>query len=250
MPLDMSRTTFSLIGLISDIHGNAVALRAVPDELDRIGVTEIICLGDVAGYGPQINECGDILIKRNITCLMGNHDYYIVENEPCPRSTIANICLDYQRSVITTAHKEWLARGLLRLEKNPGISLVHGGWNAPLDEYLYELRASYFSKLKGTLFISGHTHVQGIWQVGNGKIYCNPGSVGQPRDGNPLAAFAVLNGIDVKLFRIPYDIDEIAKCSLEAGYEKRAFMNLYKGTRIGGTVVRVWVISDDNTDID
>ena len=230
----------SLIGLISDIHGNAVALRTVLDELDRMGVAEIICLGDIAGYGPQINECCDILIKRGIKTLMGNHDYYMAHDQPCPRSSIANFCLDYQRSVISPQHKAWLTANPLRLDREPGIRMVHGGWNDPVDEYLYELRASYFRELDGSLFISGHTHVQGLWQVG-GKTYCNPGSVGQPRDGNAHAAFAVLDGLDVQLFRAPYDIDEIAECSAKAGYEQRAFSNLYHGTRIGGEISRIAV---------
>lgn len=232
-----------MIGLISDIHGNAVALRAVLAKLDIMDVTEIICLGDVAGYGPQVNECCEILIERGIFTLMGNHDYYLAFDKPCPRSHSANLCLDYQRTVITSAHKLWLGENPLHLDMPPDIRMTHGGWNDPLEEYLTELRASCFEKLDGLLFLSGHTHVQGIWTVGS-KTYCNPGSVGQPRDGNAQAAFAVMEDITVKLFRVPYDIDEIAHASREAEYDERAYINLYKGTRIGGAITRVAVCED------
>lgn len=232
-----------MIGLISDIHGNAVALRAVLAELDAMGAEEILCLGDVAGYGPQINECCDLLTERGIRTLMGNHDYYLAFDQPCPRSHTANLCLDYQRATITRAHKTWLGGNPSHFDGYPGVRFVHGGWHDPVDEYLYQLRASYFSELEGELFVSGHTHVQGLWRVGD-KTYCNPGSVGQPRDGDARAAFAVLQGGAVELFRTSYDIDELAEVSRKAGFDERAYMNLYAGTRIGGAVSRVAVCEE------
>jgi predicted phosphodiesterase len=231
-----------MIGLISDIHGNAVALRAVLAELDAMGASEILCLGDVAGYGPQINECCDLLTERGIPTLMGNHDYYLAFDQPCPRSRSANLCLEYQRSVITPANKAWLGSNPSHREY-AGVRFVHGGWRDPMDEYLNELRASYFSELEGELFVSGHTHVQGVWRFGD-KTYCNPGSVGQPRDGDARAAFAVLQDGGIRLFRTPYDIDEIAKASREAGFDEHAYMNLYAGTRIGGAISRVAVCEE------
>ena len=77
-----------MIGIISDIHGNYTALTKVLAELDNLGVDKIICLGDIAGYYCQINQCCKILQDRNIFCLMGNHDWYLVTNEDCPRSNI------------------------------------------------------------------------------------------------------------------------------------------------------------------
>jgi predicted phosphodiesterase len=233
----------SMLGLISDIHGNAVALRAVLAELDAMGATEVLCLGDVAGYGPQINECCDLLTERGIPTLMGNHDYYIAFDQPCPRSRSANLCLEYQRSVITPAHKAWLGSHPSHLDTYPGARFAHGGWRDPMDEYMYQLRASYFRELEGELFVSGHTHVQGLWSVGD-KTYCNPGSVGQPRDGDARAAFAVLQDGAITLFRTPYDIDEIAEASREAGYDERAYMNLYAGTRVGGAISHVAVCDE------
>ena len=91
--------------------------------------------------------------------------------------------------------------------------------------------------------MSGHTHVQGLWRVGD-KTYGNPGSVGQPRDGDARAAFAVLQDGAITLFRTPYNIDAITKASREAGYEERAYMNLYAGTRVGGSTSRVAVYGE------
>ena len=227
-----------MIGLISDIHGNAAALRAVLTELDTLGVERIVCLGDVAGYGPQINECCALIRKREIPTLIGNHDFYMAFDEPCPRSRAANFCLDYQRSVIESHHKTWLGTNPRHLDLPGGIRMVHGGWKDPIDEYLYVLSPDYFAALDGELFISGHTHVQGVWPMG-AKTYCNPGSVGQPRDCDPRAAFAVLDGLSVTLKRIAYNIDEIARASHEAGYPTAIYDNLYLGARIGGTISRV-----------
>lgn len=232
-----------MIGLISDVHGNAAALRAVLAELDRLGVGKVLCLGDVAGYGPQVNECCDILRGREIPTLIGNHDDYLAFDRPCPRSAAANACLDYQRGVIEPGHKVWLGTNPRHRDLPPDIRMVHAGWDDPLEEYLYRLRPSYFARFVGARFFSGHTHVQGHWQVGD-KSYCNPGSVGQPRDGDPRAAFAIIDGEKVSLHRVNYDIDEVAGAARAAGYEERLFMNLYEGTRIGGQISTVNVIDE------
>jgi predicted phosphodiesterase len=233
-----------VIGLISDVHGNAAALGAVLAELDALGVEEVLCLGDVAGYGPQVNECCDMLRRREIPTLIGNHDDYLAFDKPCPRSAAANICLDYQRRIIEPGHKTWLGENPRYRDLPPDIRMVHAGWDDPLEEYLYRLKRSYFERLSGARFFAGHTHVQGVWQMGD-KSYCNPGSVGQPRDGDARAAFAVIDGPGVTLHRVGYDIDEVADAARTAGYEDRLFMNLYDGARIGGQISTVSVVRDD-----
>jgi predicted phosphodiesterase len=232
-----------MIGLISDIHANAAALRAVLAELDRLGVDEVLCLGDVAGYGPQVNECCELIRARGIPTLIGNHDFYLAFDAPCPRSTAANLCLDFQRRIVDPAHKAWLGENPKFHDIPPDVRMVHAGWNDPLEEYLIELRPAYFEALQGRRFFSGHTHVQGVWPVGE-KTYCNPGSVGQPRDGDPRAAFAVIDGEQVSLHRVDYDIDEVADAARAQGYEDRLFLNLYDGARIGGTFTTVEVVSE------
>ncbi len=220
-----------MIGIISDIHGNHVALSAVIKRLDEMGASEIVCLGDVGGYYCQINECCETLRSRNIFSLIGNHDWYLTTGERCPRSNSANACLDYQRQVLSTENLEWL-RTLPSEADIHGIRMVHGGWTDPIDEYLRPSEA-YFSKIPGRYFVSGHTHVQIVWS-GGGKTYCNPGSVGQPRDGDPRAAFATWDGHSFDLHRVEYDIQLVQTEMAIAGFDAYYYENLAKGTRIGG----------------
>src|SRR5262245_3934812 len=195
-----------MIAIISDVHGNIAALKSVLAEIDRMGVQQVVCLGDVAGYYSEVNDCVEALRSRGIVSLMGNHDYYLTSGTGCPRSTSANRCLDYQRQTITPENLHWLAESPPRASVG-GISMVHGGWNDPIDEYLYDVSAEYFATLDGTSFASGHTHVQRVWSF-DAKVYCNPGSVGQPRDGDPRSAFAVWTDGAPALCRVAYDIDE------------------------------------------
>lgn len=222
-----------MIGIISDIHGNHVALSAVLARLDEMGVSEIVCLGDVGGYYCQVNECCDALQSRNIFSLMGNHDWYLASGESCPRSNSANRCLDYQRQVLGEANRNWLA-SLKPMAKIGALSMVHGGWHDPLDEYVVP-SAGYFSRLDGALFASGHTHVPCVWE-GGGKKYCNPGSVGQPRDGDARAAFAVWAGDDFVVHRVGYNYRLVQVAMKQAGFEPYFYENLSLGTRIGGKV--------------
>ena len=222
-----------MIGIISDIHGNYEALRAVLQELDGMHVRRIICLGDIGGYYCQINECCDALRARGIFSLMGNHDWYLASGEGCPRSNSANACLDHQKRVITPVNLAWLA-SLPSSAEIEGIRIVHGGWNDPIDEYINP-SAQYFNPLEGNYFASGHTHVPCIWSEGE-KTYCNPGSVGQPRDGDPRASFAVWNGKVFELRRVEYAIDKIQNEMCAAGFAPYFYENLSKGTQIGGKV--------------
>lgn len=220
-----------MIGIISDIHGNNIALSAVLQRLDDIGASDIVCLGDVGGYYCQINECCEVLRARNILSLMGNHDWYLATGESCPRSNSANLCLDYQRKVLSVEHLEWLS-GLPSEADYKGVRTVHGGWSDPIDEYL-KPSEEYFAKMSGRYFASGHTHVQRIWS-GGGKMYCNPGSVGQPRDGDPRAAFATWDGESFALHRVKYDIARIQADMANAGFGSYFYENLTRGVRIGG----------------
>lgn len=214
------------IGLISDIHGNYSALKAVLAELDRLGVGEVLCLGDVVGYYPQINECCEELRSRGIRTLMGNHDWYLCGGGFCPRSKSVNECLTYQRQIIKPDNLEWI-RGFQTYGRTGEMALVHGGWSDPIDEYLREPSEDYFERIQGQLFASGHTHVQVLneWKC---KTYCNPGSVGQPRDGDPRAAFAVYdNGFH--LFRVEYDMQPVFQLMRSFGFSDYYFGCLKTG---------------------
>ncbi len=216
------------LGLISDIHGNYEALKAVLGELDRRGVDEILCLGDVVGYYPQINECCEELRARKVSSLMGNHDWYLCGGGFCPRSQSVNDCLAYQRQLITAENLNWL--GGLRTHARVGdLKLVHGGWCDPLDEYLTEPSEEYFTRVVGSIFASGHTHMQALhrWK---GKTYCNPGSVGQPRDGDPRAAFAIFDG-EFHLLRVAYEMEPVFGLMATLGFSDYYYGCLKTGAR-------------------
>lgn len=222
-----------MIAIISDIHGNHAALTAVLDEVGRIGVDRIICLGDIAGYYCQINACCELLQEKGVFSLMGNHDWYLTTGEQCPRSNSANRCLDYQQKIITKANLHWLA-SLKPEARIDNLNIVHGGWNNPLEEYVVP-SAEYFSLLPGRFFASGHTHVPCIWSDDD-KTYCNPGAVGQPRDGDPRASFAIFDNIGFSLHRVDYDIKALQEEMHAAGFEDYFYENLSNGARIGGKI--------------
>ena len=219
-----------MIGIISDIHGNYFALKEVLEELDRKGVSEVICLGDVAGYYCQINECCEELRKRGIFSILGNHDYYLVSESRPRRSRSAAICLDYQRKMIREDNLMWLSQMPIS-GSYAEIKLSHGGWNDPLEEYLVP-NDRYFDELDGMYFCSGHTHVPKVFTSRN-KIYCNPGSVGQPRDGDPRASYAIWEDGKFELFRVEYDIEGIQNLMKAVGFEPNIAANLSYGLRIG-----------------
>ena len=222
-----------MIGIISDIHGNFPALQAVLNALEQLGVATIFCLGDVAGYYCQINECCEALRSRNIPTLLGNHDWYLASGEGCPRSNSANMCLEYQRSVLEEKHLAWLA-GLPRNVQVDSLNMVHGGWKDFLDEYVVPTE-DYFAGISGTYFASGHTHVPTVRMFTN-KQYCNPGSVGQPRDGDSRASFAIFDGNSFTLHRTCYNIGKIQIAMQHAGFSSYFYENLEIGARIGGKI--------------
>jgi predicted phosphodiesterase len=204
-----------MIGILSDIHGNFVALEQVLAALDSMCIEELFCLGDVVGYYPQVNECCNALRERNVKSVMGNHDWYMAAKSFCPRSRSVNDCLAYQRKVISKENLDWIVSFPVLLEHGP-ISMVHGGWCDPIDEYA-KVSRGYFDKIEGAFFASGHTHIQSL-QCFESKTYCNPGSVGQPRDNDNRAAFATFDGERFALHRVPYDFGRIGALMDRAGF--------------------------------
>jgi putative phosphoesterase len=212
--------------VISDIHGNYEALKAVLSELDKLGISSVYCAGDIVGYYSQINECCRELRERGITSVMGNHDWYMAGGGFCPRSRSVNDCLAYQRKIINADHLEWLRA--LPVQMCIGeVRMVHGGWSDPIDEYL-TLREDYFERVSGSVFISGHTHIQTVQRFGS-KLFCNPGSVGQPRDGDPRAAFAIYEKGEFTLHRVEYDMQRVFDLMQAAGFSDYYYGGLKTG---------------------
>ncbi len=220
-----------MIGLISDIHGNIAALTAVFEQLKAMNVSTVVCLGDTAGYYNRINECCTMLRDRDVMAIMGNHDRYLTTDAVCPRSQSATRCLQHQAGIIAPDHLQWLRSLPSSAVVAAKVNVVHGGWNDPLEEYMWP-SPDYFSGLQGSCFASGHTHIPVVWTDGE-KSYCNPGSVGQPRDGDPRASFAVWDGGSFAVHRVEYDVAATQRSMSEAGFESYYFENLSRGLRIG-----------------
>ena len=219
------------IALISDVHGNYPALTAALKRIRKEGCDIVVSLGDIAGYYCMVNECIELCRENGIVNVMGNHDDYLVSGAECPRSTTANICIEFQRKIISTENMHWLRSSINEYRKNE-YWFVHGGWRDSLDEYVHAFDFAGMSGCGAKLFASGHTHIQKI-QTNRDLVHVNPGSVGQPRDGDWRAAFALIDATgEVSLFREEYDVDQIAFSMRKNGFENRYYEGLYKGLGI------------------
>jgi putative phosphoesterase len=224
-----------MIAIISDIHGNYEALKQVLKTIDGMGIKDIYCLGDVVGYYSQVNECCNELRKRNIKSIMGNHDWYLASNGFCLRSKTADDCIQYQKKIISKENLAWV-QSFPIYKKVEKLFMVHGGWGVdPMDEYLVEPTEEYFAKIDGDYFVSGHTHIQRLENYSD-KIYCNPGSVGQPRDNDNRAAFATWDAekYEFKLHRVEYDFDAVGQLMEQAGFSGYYYERLAIGAKDNG----------------
>ena len=229
MTISMNR-----LAVISDIHGNYPALKAVLEDIDKSNVNEIFCLGDVVGYYCQVNECIDSIRERGIRCLLGNHDYYMISGACCESKTV-KMCIDYQSTIIRKDNLEWL-KSLKPDFDTDEISFRHGGWSDAIEQRIKVFDFNWVKDFPQRLFFSGHTHIQGVQKDElRGKVYCNPGSVGQPRDDKPSAAYAIIGPEGkIELRRVDYDIDEIVNKMKEANLGEWIWKGLYTGEKVGG----------------
>ncbi len=216
--------------IISDIHGNLEALECVLSEIDRREVETILCLGDVVGYGPNPNECVEIIRERAKITLAGNHDYAplgkidISYFNPWARSAI-----EWTRDQLSEASVTFLDELPLTSECD-GFTIVHSTPLAP-DEWNYIITIGdaikNFPEFSNQICFIGHSHVPLVIAV-SGRDEChvvkenpvelseefryiiNVGSVGQPRDLNPSSAFAIYDSSARKfeLVRVDYDIQK------------------------------------------
>lgn len=221
--------------ILSDIHGNLEAFDAVLADIAELGISSIYCLGDIVGYGPNPRECVDRVMAFEL-CVLGNHDQGALF-DPEGFSSGAERAIFWTRDQLEgatenpeAARKRWeFLCNLPRQVREDKLLFVHGSARNPLNEYvfpedIYNPRKlnRIFSFIDGACF-QGHTHVPGIFtadcrflvpsDIGNQFVLngspsmINVGSVGQPRDGNPLASYVVLDDNVVTFRRVPYDIE-------------------------------------------
>ena len=226
--------------VISDIHSNLDALEAVIAEIPK--GTPILCLGDVVGYGAQPNEVIDVIKSlRPIVVLMGNHDYAVVTGNVEDFSTYAAVAIMWTRKHITAENMRFLSKfhPQARLEiDNIHVALYHASPRDPLFEYIYpnindEEVDSLIDESKSRIVLLGHTHIPMRFSP-KGNILANPGSVGQPRDGNPNASIGFLTlsagNCDFEHKRVKYEVESAAQKIRQAGLPFFLATRLHDGT--------------------
>jgi putative phosphoesterase len=216
------------IGVVSDIHGNRVALDAVLSDMPA--VDGLVCSGDVVGYNPWHGACVDAMCERSVPTVMGNHDRAVVEHSGFGFNSMAGAGVEHARETLTDDQQDWLA-GLPdeRTAFDGRVKLVHGHPEDP-DRYTYPEAFGPHLLGEEDVLVLGHTHVQGHERFDTGVVM-NPGSVGQPRDGDPRAAYAVLDldSLSVTEHRVTYDIDRVQTAVEEAGLPGRIGARLHEG---------------------
>ena len=221
--------------IISDIHSNLEALEAVLWDIETQGITEIYCLGDVVGYGPNPIECIELVRKRVNVCLLGNHDQASLFDPEGFNSSAERAIFwtreQLENSRLSGSEDRWdFLNCLLRIHREDETLYVHGSPRNPLNEYVFQddiynerRMERLFSAIPKYSF-QGHTHVPGIftedrefyapdelnmrYTLGDKKAMINVGSVGQPRDRDPRACYVVLDSNTVLFRRVDYPMEQ------------------------------------------
>lgn len=239
--------------VISDIHGNLPAWEGVREALAGADIDAYLCLGDIVDYGPWPNECCRVIRELGAICVRGNHDEAIVHPELEEWfNPEARACLRWTRAQLTEENRDFLA-SLEPIRQLDELTLCHGSIPDPnyyitsSDGALPSLQA-----MDGSLAFFGHTHYAewyGQQEDGTlpqqhscpagcvcsleagGKYLINPGAVGQPRDGNPQAAFAIYDqqAEQVELRRVDYDITAAQQQMRAAGLPPSMSLRLSHG---------------------
>jgi putative phosphoesterase len=217
-----------LVGVISDVHANRVALEAVLEDMPDVDA--LVCAGDVVGYNPWPAECVDALCERSVPTVMGNHDRAVVAGTGFAGNRMADAGVEYAREALDDERIEWL--GDLpdrRLRFDGRMKIVHGH---PEDPNRYTYPALFSADLLDDedVLVMGHTHIQAHETYDDGVVL-NPGAVGQPRDDDPRAAYATVDLEDraVEEHRVEYDVDRVIDAVEAAGLPSDTGTRLRKG---------------------
>ncbi len=220
--------------ILSDIHGNLEALKTVLSDIQSQDCEQIICLGDIVGYGPDPKACIDI-VQEFDACILGNHDLAALF-DPEGFSNNAEQAILWTRKQIESGDTaeacykrlEFLAH-LPRTRREGTLMFVHGSVRNPINEYVFpedtynrRKMEKLFSMIQKTCF-QGHTHVPGVftsdmnflrpedieyrYQLGDEKVMINVGSIGQPRDGDWRSCYVILEEPWVSFRRVEYAVD-------------------------------------------
>jgi diadenosine tetraphosphatase ApaH/serine/threonine PP2A family protein phosphatase len=253
----MGRDTLAAVRVaaISDIHANLAALEAVLASIETVGVEEIWCLGDVVGYGAEPDDCADLVREHCALCLVGNHDLAVLgalDVSAFSEAAAAAVLWTRERVLERTLE---LLRELEPSGRREGIALSHASPRDPVWEYVLsaEQADACLDAQAERIGLIGHSHVSlyfarpadpprgeihgaqtsddTLLDLSSGSWLVNPGSVGQPRDGDPRAAWLELDtGAQTARFhRVSYEVGRAASAIVAAGLPRRLADRLQAG---------------------
>jgi predicted phosphodiesterase len=252
------------LAILSDIHANLPALEAVLDDLDDSGVDELWCLGDVVGYGAQPDQCTALVAERCAVCLVGNHDLAVLgELDISSFSPAAAAAVRWTQDVAEKGTLDFLRR-LEPSDEGRDAALYHASPRDPVWEYVLwpDQAAECIAVQAARISLIGHSHVALFFVMGEdrrppraqsleiedtargaqagagtrldlseGRWLINPGSVGQPRDGDPRAAWLELDtgSWEATYHRVEYEIDRAAAAIDATDLPEHLARRLYVG---------------------
>jgi predicted phosphodiesterase len=239
--------------ILADIHSNLAALTTVLNDIERRGgVEEVWNLGDVVGYGPEPHRCLELLSRYNHIGVAGNHDWAAIG-----KVDTSDFNPDAAAACYWTAHQlspkdiDYLESLPLVVQRD-NITLVHGSPREPIWEYLLSISSARqnFTYFQSQFCLIGHSHVplvfeldetgecifidfptEGVLKLAEKRLIINPGSVGQPRDGDPRANYAIFDNESMSIihYRIPYDIGATQTRMVANGLPKQLMERLSFG---------------------
>jgi len=238
--------------IISDVHANLTALEAVLEDADSYDT--VLFLGDLVGYGPDPNECVErVRDLPDLVALVGNHDAAVLNQLSTDAfNTEARHTVTWTQDNLSQENIDYLSELPSKFKFTDDITLVHGSPRQPVWEYVLNAQTAsenFFFFDTSYCFV-GHTHLPSIFRMGDGRLKAdlfipiensqfelrprlilNPGSVGQPRDRDPRAAYAIydMETYMMEFRRVAYDIPEVQKRMREAGLPERHINRLESG---------------------
>ena len=224
--------------VLSDIHSNIVALKEVLRDAGNFDGA--LCAGDIVGYGPSPTECIELISERGFKCVTGNHDVAVTNGNVSNFNPHAAKAVKINRNLLVIDHIAQLRSLPMHLTLNvKGFKVVayHGSPRDPLNEYIFpivaaEMAAYFFDMTGADLIVLGHTHVPYFQRFGS-RVIMNPGSIGQPRDGDPRASYIMLDfensEISIVHKRVEYNIEKVASQMHNLGLPEVLAKRLFYG---------------------
>jgi predicted phosphodiesterase len=252
------------VAVVSDLHANLEAVRAVFDRIDALGADQVVCLGDVVGYNANPNEVVAELRRRGVPCVQGNHDAMAASDEsPAEFGSLARGAILWTRRALATDHRRYLGGLPSQVPIGRDAVGVHGApshrdrYVLSVSEAVEEFEEAAARLPAARVVFFGHTHLPVVFREHEGRVaviwssrgagaggeaatvdlaapgryLVNPGGVGQPRDGLTTAPFAIYDDTTatVRIERVAYDIEACAAAIERSGLDRRLAERLRHG---------------------